>query len=655
MPWQLVSQNSPILPLHAALLRTGKVFFIAGSGNDPTKHNTPNGSVVWDYQNNTFVQPTTPINPEGGPVDLFCVGHSFLSDGRLFSAGGTLQYDPFHGLPDTLIFDPTTQQWIYTTDWMNYGRWYPTLVTLGDGRIFAVSGLDVNGNLAVVPEIYDPSKDTWTKYQPCSPFSLYAHLFLLSNGKLFYSGACFGNNNGISPRILTLPTNFTQPIAETPVNGLRDIDFSNQAASLLLPPAQDQKVMIIGGGNNGTATNRVDIVNLNAATPTYTAGAPLNFARMHHNAVILPDRTVFVCNGSSQEENGNQASRTAEIYNPATNTWTVGETATVTRLYHSIAVLLPDGRVATGGGNPQRVNEPGGYDELRLEIYSPAYISRTRPVIQNAPTVVNYGGTFTIQTPQAANIRWVSLIKPMATTHGLDTDQRLVDVPINSRTSTSLTVQLTTNRNLAPPSSYMLFITDNAGTPSVARWMQVSTTTSQAQVTVYLNTNFTGASQRFPIGIFRADRGDLNIVGNDTISSIRVPTGLVARFCRNETGDCVQYGSGNYSNIGTLNDAISFIEVRSTSGRLQVRASSDRNLTGDSQDFPIGTYRADQGGLNIVGDNSISSLRVPVGLIARVCTEVNGTGVCQEFGAGTYVYVGDNLNDAISYINVRAN
>jgi hypothetical protein len=657
MTWQLASQNSPILPLHAALLRTGKILFIAGSGNDPTNQNTPNGSAVWDYENDTFVQPTTPINPEGEPVDIFCAGHSFLSDGRLFVAGGTLQYDPFHGLPDALIFDPNTEQWNYNVEWMNYGRWYPTLITLGDGRIFAVSGLDVNGNLAVVPEIYDPSKDTWTKYKATSRLALYAHLFLLSNGKLFYSGACFGGNNGVSPRILTLPTDITQPITETPVSGLQDINYSNQAASVLLPPAQDQKVLILGGGSNGTATKRVNIVNLNATTPTYTAAPPLNFARMHHNAVILPDRTVFVCNGSGAEENGTKAARTAEIYNPATNTWTVVQTATVVRLYHSVALLLPDGRVATGGGNPLRVNESGGYNELRLEIYSPAYTSQTRPVIQNAPTVLNYGGTFTIETPQATDIKWVSLIKPMATTHGLDTDQRLVDVPINSRTSTSLTVQLTTNPNLAPPSWYMLFITDNAGIPSIATWLQVGVPNPQPQVTVYLNQNFGGVSQSFPIGIFRANRGDLNVIGNDTISSIKVPAGLVARFCKNETGgDCVQYGPGDYPNIGTaLNDKISFIEVRSTSDRLQVTAASERNLTGNTQSFPIGTYKANQGGLNIVGNDKISSLRVPVGLIARVCTNADGTGVCREFTAGTYVYVGDDLNDKISFIEVRAN
>ncbi len=281
-----------------------------------------------------------------------------------------------------------------------------------------------------------------------------------------------GGNNGVSPSLLTLPSinPSTQPIAETPVPGLQASDFCNQAASVLLPPAQNQQVMICGGGNgSGTATNRVNIVDLTASQPTYTTAASLNSARMHHNAVLLPDRSVFVCNGSQANEDTTQGNLPAEIYNPATNTWTVAATPNVTdRVYHSVALLLPDGRVIAGGGNPQRT-----VDELRLEIYSPAYMTQTRPVIQQAPQATTYGQTFTIQTPQAGNIKWVHLIKPMATTHTYDTEQRLVDLPIASSTSNSLTVTVPNNNNLAPVGWYMLFITDNSGVPSVATWIQI--------------------------------------------------------------------------------------------------------------------------------------------------------------------------------------
>ncbi|MEH1908914.1 MAG: galactose oxidase-like domain-containing protein [Nostoc sp.] len=466
--WQVLSYSLPILPIHAALLRTGKILFFCGSGNDPNHLNTPYDSVLWDVNKGTFSRQAPPLDSNNQPIDLFCAGHSFTADGLLMVAGGTLRYDPFYGSFSALMFDPITEKWVKKPS-MNNGRWYATLLTLGSGRIFAVSGLDKDGNLNRQPEIYSSTfANGWNAFPTTSALPQYAQIFLLSSGNVFYSGAYMGGG-GVTPRILTLPGTFTQSIAEKVVPGLQAPDFGNQAASVLLPPAQDQRVMIMGGGNNTTATNRVNIVNLKATNPTYVGSRFLKYARMHLSAVLLPDRTVFVCNGSKMNEDITQSMLPAEIYNPVTNTWTAVAKQNVPRVYHSVALLLPDGRVATAGGNPaRRVNE------LRLEIYSPAYMSRSRPIIQKAPQRLSYGLQFTIQTPQAANIKWVSLIRPMATTHSCDAEQRLVDVPISYRNSTSLNVTLTDNRNIAPPGWYMLFISDNNGTPSVATWTQLS-------------------------------------------------------------------------------------------------------------------------------------------------------------------------------------
>ncbi|QFS47554.1 galactose oxidase-like domain-containing protein [Nostoc sphaeroides] len=466
--WQVLSYSAPILPIHAALLRTGKVLFFCGSGNDPSQLNTPYDSVVWDVSKGTFTRQKPPLDSNNQPIDLFCAGHSFRPDGMLLVAGGTLRYDPFYGSPSALMFDPIGEKWVKIPP-MNNGRWYPTLLTLGSGRIFAISGPDKDGKLNKQPEIYSAFfPNGWNAFPLTRSYPPYLHLFLLDSGKIFYSGAQMGSNFGVAPTILTLPDTFTEPIAGKAVTGLQDPDFGNQATSVLLPPAQDQKVMIIGGGSAGRATNRVNIVDLKATNPTYVAAQPLNYARMHHSAVLLPDRTVFVCNGSKMNEDTTQSMLPAEIYDPATNTWTVVAKQNVPRVYHSVALLLPDGSVVTAGGNPRRT-----VNELRLEIYSPAYMSRSRPIIQSAPVELDYERQFTIQTPQAANIKWVSLIRPMATTHSCDTEQRLLDVPINFRNATSLNVTLTSNRNIAVRGWYMLFITDNNGTPSVATWMRI--------------------------------------------------------------------------------------------------------------------------------------------------------------------------------------
>ncbi|MEH2063324.1 MAG: galactose oxidase-like domain-containing protein [Nostoc sp.] len=466
--WEVLPYQAPILPIHAALLHTGKILFFCGSGNDPSRLNTPYDSVVWDVNKGTFSHQAPPLDSNNQPIDLFCAGHSFTPDGMLMVAGGTLHYDPFYGSPFALMFDPITEKWINKPS-MNNGRWYPTVLTLSNGRILAVSGYDIHGKLNIQPEIYSSTfANGWNAFPATSAFKSYPQLFLLSNGNIFYSGAQMGS--GVSaPRILTLPGTFTQSIKEKMVPGLQNPDFGNQAASVLLPPAQDQVVMIMGGGNATTATNRVNLVNLKATNPTYVPSRYLKYSRMHLSAVLLPDRTVFVCNGSKMNEDTTQSMLPAEIFNPPTYTWTPVAKQSVPRVYHSIALLLPDGRVVTAGGNPQRT-----VNELRLEIYSPAYMSRSRPIIRSAPQTLSYGLQFTIQTPQAGNIKWVSLIRPMATTHSCDTEQRLVDLPINFRNATSLNVTVTTNRNIAPPGWYMLFISDNNGTPSVATWTQIS-------------------------------------------------------------------------------------------------------------------------------------------------------------------------------------
>ena len=83
-------------------------------------------------------------------------------------------------------------------------------------------------------------------------------------------------------------------------------------------------------------------------------------------------------------------------------------------------------------------------------------------------------GHITITTPQAAQIRWVSLVRNGVTTHSFDSDQRLVDPPISQRTGGTLTATITGNPDLAPPGWYMLFLVDTDGVPSVATWTQLT-------------------------------------------------------------------------------------------------------------------------------------------------------------------------------------
>jgi plastocyanin len=453
--WELLPCHAPLLPVHGAVLHTGKVLLFAGSGNDEL-YTTGLRSALWDYVNGDWVSPFT-------PVDFFCSGQSFLGDGRLIVAGGTKEYDVnghgFIGLDSAYAFDPISEQWTRLQNMTAGGRWYPTLVALGDGRVFTVSGGPDHA------EIYS-SVVGWTQLPRQQGWPLYPHLFLMRNGKLFFSGGnVFANPPAIAPGILDLASNAFNTVG---LPAGFDLGHRDHCASVMLAPAQEQKVMIVGGGS--PAVNQAHVIDLKAASPAYTAAASLHHARFHVNAVLLPDRTVLVSGGNGTNEDAPTAVLEAEIYHPDTNAWSLAATAQVARMYHSIALLLPDGRVLAAGSNPNRRD-----DELRLEIFHPPYLFRgPRPFIESAPTEILYGSIIAIHTPQAHDIKWVELIRPMATTHSCEPGQRVVDMPFEADGFCHIHAKVTNEQDIAPPGWYMLFLVNRAGVPSVATWVHLT-------------------------------------------------------------------------------------------------------------------------------------------------------------------------------------
>ena len=449
--WEMLPCEAPILTVHACLLHTGKVLFFAGSGNDEL-YTTGFRSAVYDYENGEFTLPTT-------PADVFCSGQSMLLDGRVMVAGGTERYDPFVGLKSALIFDPITEQWTFVQPMAN-GRWYPTLITLGDGRVVATSGGGAPQN-----EIY-ANPTGWQAAGPGIGWPLYPHLHLLRDGRVFHSGMRLGGS-GLLPGFLAPTTGTYTPLPAAAMPPTFNFGARDQGASVLLPPAQSQKVMVMGGGS--PSIRDAHVIDTSAPSPTYVAAPSMLRPRVHVNAVILPDRTVVATGGSAIAENALVASTEAEIYDPAANTWTTGARARVPRLYHSVALLMPDGRVLTSGSNPSRRN-----DEKRIEIYHPPYLFRgPRPCIEKAPEKVTLGSSFTVHVPNATDIKWISLIKPMATTHSYDSEQRLVDIEFRRGGVCLLNAHMPANSNLVPPGWYMLFVVNRRGIPSVANWIHV--------------------------------------------------------------------------------------------------------------------------------------------------------------------------------------
>jgi len=196
------------------------------------------------------------------------------------------------------------------------------------------------------------------------------------------------------------------------------------------------------------------------------------------NATILPNGKVLAMGGSSSDEDESTASFNADLYDPATNSFSPASANAVPRVYHSVSLLLPDGTVWLAGGNHVR----GSY-KPEMEIYKPAHlftldgtgnvVPAVRPTITSAPLTTTYGSAFTVQTPDAADIASVVIIKAGATTHAFDMDQRLVGVNFTPGFQT-LTVTTPPNGNIAPPGYYLLFLLNHAGVPSVAKFVRIS-------------------------------------------------------------------------------------------------------------------------------------------------------------------------------------
>jgi hypothetical protein len=513
--WRLLPYYSEVLPVHAGLMHTGQVLFFAGSGNNVFRRTAPDfgnrgveTSVLWDPAANSFTHPNTLRRPDGKVVDYFCCGHCMLPDGRLLVAGGTDQYDKiivngamqaanhgFSGIRDAMLFDPVATTWSAIAA-MAQGRWYPTLVMLENGHAVAVSGLIAGDKFnEEIEEIANPDTDGWT---PAREFwlPLYPHLFLLADGRLIYTGGKMDTDGPSAPLIFDA----AQPTQAAQIANLPEPEKCNQSASVILPPAQDQKFMLLGGGpqdDDGKprepATTRTAIVDTSkAGALKYEPAAALEYERMHVNAVLLPDSTVLATGGAVYREatpegkvDPNQFSEIfeAEIYDPGTNAWTPTASATVARLYHSVALLLPDGRVVTAGGNPDKGRNVtwlpplDPHEEMRLEIFSPPYLFKSanpRPKITAVQPEITYGKSFVITTPAAQGTLTACLIRPGLTTHSFNGEQRLVKLTAQQRPPDGLTASVDVGPRVAPPGWYMLFLVNDEGVPSEAAWVHLT-------------------------------------------------------------------------------------------------------------------------------------------------------------------------------------
>ena len=435
----------PIVPVHQAQMPDGKILLWDGQsmGTDGR---------VWDTGTNV-------VSSAPPPVNEFCAAHEQMADGRIFVPGGH-NGGAHLGLTAATVYDPVNRSWATLPD-MAYPRWYPTVTALPDGRMFVMSGESSCPECYVqIPEIYSPATNSWTRLTN-SPFTFpyYPHMFVLPDGRLFVPST---SEDPIVSQIFDFGTQKWTAVGGPAVDGgsaVMYLPWKFLKAGTSVDPDQVSR--------NSAATAYV--IDMSQPSPVWRQIQSMAYARTYGTLTSLPDGTVLMTGGgpTTAATDTARAVRPIELWSPTTETWTTLGSMSAPRLYHSAALLMPDARVLILGGG--RFDDATySTDQFNGEFYAPPYLFKgPRPTITAAPTRIQPGQQFTVQTPDAARIAKVSLIRYGSVTHTINMAQRFLPLTFTAG-SGSLTIDAPANANLAIPGNYMLFLVDTNGVPSIA-------------------------------------------------------------------------------------------------------------------------------------------------------------------------------------------
>ena|GEM_PF-4444211 len=365
------------------------------------------------------------------------------------------------------------------------------------------------------PEIYFRLENRWEvlSESPFNPF-LYPSMHVLPDGNVFYAGSEDANAPDLIDGRLFNPGTGKNP-DKLPPNSWSEKVFTspgdaNGGATVMYGPG---RLMRSGGGETkifpdgpGRPTSSTEVIDLSDPcssfrdedpTPAWTETAPMNFERHFHTLTVLPDGTVLASGGNSYSNgigggdpdgdcdedpvpNKCYATKVAELWDPIEQVWCPMAEQQFERMYHSIALLIPDGRVlVTGNGRRQ-----GLVPQKNAEFFSPPYLlnldESPRPQVAATPTAIEYGEVFTVvldgDSPvPASDVGRVTLISLASVTHGNNMNQRFMDLDCITPTGDPGALQTSAPKDssIAPPGYYMLFILSKAGTPSIGKYIKV--------------------------------------------------------------------------------------------------------------------------------------------------------------------------------------
>lgn len=509
-------------PVHAALMGDGSVVFVGVvSAAEPTLADTAVDDVSWRYVPTPLgisVPPTLVAAEVPEPLELdgvvsgdayiedglICMGAVHTADGRLVAAGGTRRVvvvstgeTVVFGLETTAVYanGAWTRQsgtMVGTAPYGTFGRWYPSVTRMSDGRIMVFGGHEFVAASGLYTNL---SSEMLTL--PAGTRSLYsAH----SNTSSLLAARDYTAETVLPSAVgsadLLMIGEFGYPVlANSAVTegwvagragrpGVAEQTAINWGVSTTMLPIRlsnaqwgyNNGAVLLAGGYMGTsAGHSADVFDAAVQPGWRVPSVELGGLRHHGSTVVLPDGRVLLING--HDPAGGTHVTAPQYIDPANGfSVTPGSSSGIVRGYHNIALLLPDGRILVGGGRDQVTLQT--FEKPTLQFYSPDYLSKTRPVITAAPTSVKYGRTFSLSVtgPRPTEAVLVSL---GSMTHSVDMDQRSVQIratvtKVSANGTATVSAVGPASGRIAPPGDYMLFVLDANRVPSIAKIVRIS-------------------------------------------------------------------------------------------------------------------------------------------------------------------------------------
>ena len=467
----------PVIPVGSAQEKNGQIILWSAWADDQF-FASPGGKTLtttWNPKTKTIEQ-TVVANTHH---DMFCPGMSMDFDGNIVVSGGG-------DAGRTSIFNGSG--WEYGPD-MRMPRGYHATTTLSDGRIFAIGGSWSGGNKAEKNgEVYNPIKGKWYTRSGARVNDMltadrlgrwradnHAWLFGWKDGSIFQAGP------SIRMHWYTVEGKGTTKAA-----GRRGEDHDSMSGNAVMFDAVRGKILTFGGqpsydGSYGSKNAHLITLGTELQDPSVQvagrgSGGGMNYPRVYHTSVVLPDGKVFTAGGQAWGKpfDENTVQFYPELYNPETDTFEVMNGHNIARVYHSISMLLPDATVLNGGGGLCGNCSANHYD---AQIFTPPYLLtstgelRKRPSILSADAKVSVGQVLTFKTD--SHIGSAALVRQGTTTHTVNTDQRRVPLDVVAHEGHIFTAQLPADSGILLPGWYMLFALDGNGTPSEAPMVKV--------------------------------------------------------------------------------------------------------------------------------------------------------------------------------------